>query len=132
LSEQQLVHFFEGDSRLTPWGRQVMGMFCADELRFLSDAKSTLSIFAYADPEGSDESNQTLSDHRAMNTMHGLVDIVSPQRVRTTIGVVEGMGELPARVRGHVQNGAEDPRWRRVDVILDNHVLLELHVPKRP
>lgn len=130
LAGRQLVHFFEGDARLTPWGRQVLGMFCADELRALRSSTSALSVFGYTDPEGSEQSNQSLSDHRAMNTMQMLTDIAGTVRARRVR--VDGMGELPAKIEGHVRNDSEDPRWRRVNVILDDHIVLELHVPVRP
>jgi outer membrane protein OmpA-like peptidoglycan-associated protein len=105
-------------------------MFCADELRALRSSTSSLSVFAYTDPEGSDQSNQSLSDHRAMNTLQALTDIAGTVRARQVR--VDGLGELPAKIEGHVRNGAEDPRWRRVNVILDDYIVLELHVPRRP
>jgi outer membrane protein OmpA-like peptidoglycan-associated protein len=128
LSGNQLVHFFEGDSRLTPWGRQVLGMFCADELRVLRSLESSVSVIGYTDPKGSDESNQNLSEHRAKNTMQALEEITGTLHAKQER--VEGLGELPSKLEGHIRNGAEDPKWRRVNVILNDHILLELHVPK--
>jgi outer membrane protein OmpA-like peptidoglycan-associated protein len=130
LSERQKVHFFEGDSRLTPWGRQVLGMFCAEELRALRSPGCVLSIYGYTDPEGSAQSNAALSEHRAANTLQCLWDIAGT--IGAKLEKLEGMGELPAKLEGRVRDGAEDPQWRRVNVILDTHVLLELHVPRRP
>lgn len=128
LSERQKVHFFEGDSRLTPWGRQVLGMFCAEELRTLRCGAGLLSIYGYTDREGGEESNRALSKHRAANTLRCLRDVLGILSVK--IEDVDGLGELPAKLEGRVRDGAEDPQWRRVNVILDTHVILQLHVPR--
>jgi outer membrane protein OmpA-like peptidoglycan-associated protein len=128
LSERQKVHFFEGDSLLTPWGRQVLGMFCADELRCLLDERCSLAVAGYTDPKGSEQSNKDLSEWRAQNVVQALMEIVGDGRLQAKLGVPEGHGEGPAR--RELPDRADDPNWRKVNVTLDSSVLLQLHAPR--
>lgn len=127
LSERQKVHFFEGDSRLTPWGRHVLGMFCADELRSLMDERSELAVDGYTDPKGSEQSNKDLSEWRAQNVVQAVMEIVGDGRLKATLAAPEGHGEGAARQQ--LPDSADDPGWRKVNVTLDRTVLLRLHAP---
>jgi outer membrane protein OmpA-like peptidoglycan-associated protein len=129
LSERQKVHFFEGDSRLTPWGKQVLGMFCADELRCLLDEHCSLAVDGFTDPKGSEESNKDLSKWRAQNALQAVMEIVGDGRLKARLGVPEGHGEGPAR--RELPDRTDDPHWRKVSVTLDSNVLLRLHAPRR-
>jgi V8-like Glu-specific endopeptidase len=128
------AHFCLGSALLTDDARQALRVMCANELRGFENPQSQLSILGYADTVGyanasaaeANECNGRLSLLRADNTLQAIRDILG-KRFKITNIKKTGEGQKEAEKAG-LAPGAADPRYRRVDVILNNTLVISLRV----
>ena len=128
------AHFCLGSALLTEDARQALRVMCANELRGLENPQSQLAILGYADtvgyanagPAEANERNGRLSLLRAENTLQAIRDILG-NRFKVTNVTKTGEGQKEAEKAGLVP-GTADPRYRRVDVILNSTLVISLRV----
>ena len=128
------AHFCLGSALLTEDARQALRVICANELRGFENPQSQLSILGYADTVGyanagvaeANERNGRLSLLRAENSLQAIRDILGKQFKITNV-TKTGEGQREAEKAG-LAPGSADPRHRRVDVILNNTLVISLRV----
>jgi V8-like Glu-specific endopeptidase len=128
------AHFCLGSALLTEDARQALRVMCANELRGFENPQSQLSILGYADTVGyanagvaeANERNGRLSLLRAENTLQAIRDILG-KRFKITNVTKSGEGQKEAEKAG-LAPGSADPRYRRVDVILNSTLVISLRV----
>jgi outer membrane protein OmpA-like peptidoglycan-associated protein len=118
------VHFCFGSALLTPDARQALRILCANELPAFMAPTSRLRIVGHTDPVNTDEFNLKLSKLRAENTLQAIKDILGTS-FRITDVTATGEGEVLAR-KDKLPQDKPDPRYRRVDVILNSRLVLRL------
>jgi hypothetical protein len=130
------VHFCLGSALLTQDARQALRIVCANELAGFGNPDSRLSVLGFADTVGykdataeqAHERNRTLSLLRAQNTVQAIRDIlgdrfrIAEQNIKKT-----GEGQQEAEKAG-LALGKPDPRFRRVDVVLNTALVISLRV----
>jgi hypothetical protein len=130
------AHFCLGSALLTEDARHALRVTCANELRGFMNPQSQLSILGYADTVGyanasaeeANERNGRLSLLRAENTLQAIRDILGNRfKIPDTNVRKTGEGQREAEKAGF-EPGTADPRYRRVDVILNNALVISLRV----
>lgn len=121
------VHFALGSALLTDEGRQLLRIFCANELRGLASKSSRLTISSHADRVDGEDRNVELSTLRAQNTLQALRDILG-----TSFGIPNerisllGLGEQGAIAAGDKDN-TKNPARRKSELVMDARLLVSLH-----
>lgn len=121
------VHFCLDSASLSAEARQAVRVMCANELAAFVSPNTHLTINAHTDRSASPDYNRTLSALRAENTRQVIQDVLGPK-----FGIAEGnvtlrgMGESEATAAGR-PDGERNPKYRRVDVILDARLVLTLN-----
>ena len=130
------VHFCLGSALLTQDARQALRIVCANELAGFGNADSRLAVLGFADTVGykdataeqAHERNRTLSLLRAQNTVQAIRDILGDRfRIAEQNIKVTGEGQQEAD-RAGLALGKPDPRFRRVDVLLNSVLVISLRV----
>jgi outer membrane protein OmpA-like peptidoglycan-associated protein len=120
------VHFCLDSAVLTEDARQALRIVCALELPAFASEMSHLSVIGHTDRSAGDIYNLGLSDNRAHNTVRAIRDILGSKfGIPETKVWVQGAGEELAR-REKLPDKQVDPRYRRVDVILNARLILSL------
>jgi outer membrane protein OmpA-like peptidoglycan-associated protein len=124
LSED--VHFCLDGALLTEDARQALRIMCANELAALMSPASHLAIIGHTDRSDTDQRNLTLSAMRAENTYQAIQDILGSRLAIPERQIVRsGKGETEA-IRDQRPDGERNPKYRRVDVILNGRLVLTL------
>jgi len=130
------VHFCLGSALLTQDARQALRIVCANELAGFGNPDSRLSVVGFADTVGYKdatadqvhERNRTLSLLRAQNTVQAIRDILGDRfRIAEPNIKMTGEGQQEAETAGPA-HGKPDPRFRRVDVVLNSALVISLRV----
>jgi hypothetical protein len=133
---QNDVHFCLGSALLTQDARQALRIVCANELAGFGNPDSRLSVLGFADTVGYKdataeqvhERNRRLSLLRAQNTVQAIRDILGDRfRIPEQNIKVTGEGQQEAEKAG-LALGQPDPRFRRVDVVLNSMLVISLRV----
>jgi outer membrane protein OmpA-like peptidoglycan-associated protein len=120
------VHFCLDGATLTEDARQALRIMCANELAGLMSRASRLTINGHTDRSDTDQRNLELSTMRAENTFQAIKDILADNlRIPRSHTVVSGKGETDA-IHDKRPDGERNPKYRRVDVILDGRLVLAL------
>jgi outer membrane protein OmpA-like peptidoglycan-associated protein len=124
---EKAVHFDFGSSLLTEEGRQAVRVACAKELAQLITPGGTLAVTGHADSVDTDERNEVLSEYRAKNTVQAIKDVLGPLLAFKDDEIETAWhGEKVARGTGKLPDKVKAPEWRRVDVVLNNRLVLVL------
>jgi flagellar motor protein MotB len=139
IAFERQIHFRLGDALLTDEGRQALRLLAASELYCFMSSESTLAIIGHADRVDCRARNIELSKLRAQNVLRALKDILGddfniPEDKEHLH--VAGLGETSAefadwfaRMTGlgiYQPDGEPDPRFRRVDIVLNGRLVLRL------
>lgn len=120
------IHFRLGDALLTEDARQLLRIVCARELKSFSDCGSILAIVGHADRVDTEERNIELSKLRAFNTLQAIKDILGNDlRIMPEKTSLSAMGEERAKEGGDV-DGFPNPKWRKVEIIINHRLVLNL------
>jgi outer membrane protein OmpA-like peptidoglycan-associated protein len=119
------THFCLDSAILTAAARQALRIVCAKYLTLFTSDESKLVIKGYADTLGTNPHNDKLSNFRAFNTLSAIKDILGVKFPNNMEAVAVGLGEIPAHLAGNLDQ-TPDPKWRRVDVFLNGHVVISL------
>lgn len=134
-------HFKLGSAILTPQAWRAVRVFCARERAVLSSAASILAIVGHADTLDTEARNKALSELRVKNTLQAIRDILGPALAIPDAQIdAVGLGEAMAREAAGIQDdqtAKPAPEWRKVDVVLNNRLVLTLRAegllpPKAP
>jgi outer membrane protein OmpA-like peptidoglycan-associated protein len=134
IKRQDDVHFCLDSALLTEDARQALRIMCANELSALMSPTSELRIIGHTDrsvPPRMDEEkakqyNRTLSELRAKNTKQAIKDILDDKRAISDGQIVtKGEGDTLA-VKDNRPPKEVNPKYRRVDVILNSRLVLTL------
>lgn len=121
------IHFACGDAFLTDEARQILRIFCAEELFSFNSALSRLTIVGHADRTDTEERNLELSELRAKNTELAIRDILG-NNLKILNGRIKSIGlgeEEHAKVKPNSPE-AVDPSFRKVDIILNSRLSVTL------
>ncbi len=117
------THFCFGSSWLTPAGRQLLRVVCADQLAALDSPTSQVVIVGHTDRPDTDARNQQLSVLRAQNVRKALEDILGKAlNVPPDAILALGFGEWLARFRLHPDR-VRNPADRRVDFLINGSLV---------
>jgi outer membrane protein OmpA-like peptidoglycan-associated protein len=128
VAGQQRIHFDFDGAFLTDAGRESLRQLCADYLPVFRSPQAQLVVVGHADSVGSTSYNLALSSNRAENTVQAISDILGTGLRLKQLAIP--MSELAARLGGKDEH--PDPRFRRVDVFLNGHLVLTLGGPPAP
>jgi outer membrane protein OmpA-like peptidoglycan-associated protein len=123
-------HFCFGDAFLTPAGRQLLRLVCADQLAALSSKTVDVTILGHADRPSrkGPELNAQLSLRRAENVKTALQDILGEQlKIPPKEILTQGFGDLEAWMADWLKSfpgktivkPMRDPSHRRVDLFIN-------------
>jgi outer membrane protein OmpA-like peptidoglycan-associated protein len=120
------AHFCLDSALLTEDARQALRIMCANELVALMSPASRLTILGHTDRSAAKDYNLTLSALRAENTYQAIQDILGDKlRIHQAQVLRSGRGESLAEKDGR-PDGERNPKYRRVDVILNARLVLTL------
>jgi len=120
------VHFCLDSALLTEDARQALRIMCANELPALMSPTSHLTIYAHTDRSVSKDYNLRLSDRRAKNTRQAVRDILGVKfGIPEKQIICEGKGEMEAE-KDKRPDKEVNPKYRRVDIILNARLVLTL------
>ena len=123
---QAEVHFEFGSAVLTPAGREILRIMCANELVALSSSGSSLVISSQADRVDTDQRNLDLSTMRAQNTLQAIKDILgSSLGIPDSRVTLRGLGEQGAKEAGDADH-TKNPARRKSDVVLNSRLVATL------
>jgi outer membrane protein OmpA-like peptidoglycan-associated protein len=124
LNTKKKIHFCTNDAQLTEDAKRFIEVMAALELPALEVPDATFKIAGYTDRQGTPESNTELALARASNVRTYLEDILAPLEKRSRFEA-----RIVARGPGEIEIGPDDadnPSFRRVQVVLDGKLLLSL------
>ncbi|HKO47434.1 MAG TPA: OmpA family protein [Polyangiaceae bacterium] len=123
---QAQVHFEFGSAVLTPNGREILRIMCANELVALSSSGSSLVISSQADRVDTDQRNLDLSTMRAQNTLQAIKDVMgSALGIPDSRITLRGLGEQGAKEAGDADH-TKNPARRKSDVVLNSRLVATL------
>jgi len=125
---RQRIHFCFDSAILTSAARQSLRQMCADYLLLFLNQQTQLVVVGHADSVATAGYNLRLSRNRAENTVQAIRDILGRKFQVKHLAIPAS--ELVARLSG--KNQQPDPRFRRVDVFLNGHLVLTLGGPTTP
>jgi outer membrane protein OmpA-like peptidoglycan-associated protein len=126
VTGRQRIHFCFDSAVLTGAGRDSLRQPCADYLLLFLNPQTQLVVVGHADSVGAAAYNLLLPRNRAENTVQAIRDILGKNKFRVKHLAIP-VSELVARLGG--KNEQPDPRFRRVDVFLNCHLVLTLGGP---
>jgi outer membrane protein OmpA-like peptidoglycan-associated protein len=127
-------HFYFDSAVLTPAGRQLLRVVCADYLAALTDPDAKIMLVGHTDqpnPPRKPQYNPSLSELRAKNVKLAIKDLfvppggilgVDPDKDIRTLGLGElqaTLAEMLGLGRGKLGEHEKNPAYRRVDLIVD-------------
>jgi outer membrane protein OmpA-like peptidoglycan-associated protein/subtilisin family serine protease len=117
------THFCFGSSMLTPAGRQLLRVVCADQLAAFDSPTSQIWIIGHTDRPDTDARNQELSEQRTQNVKKALNDILGGAlKVPPEAFHCLGFGEWLARFKLHREE-VRNPEDRRVDLVINGSLV---------
>jgi outer membrane protein OmpA-like peptidoglycan-associated protein len=119
---RQRIHFCFDSAILTSAARLSLRQMCADYLPLFLNPQTQLVVVGHADSVGTVGYNLVLSRNRAMNAMQAIRDILGKKFQANSLPIP--LSEFMARFGG--KNEKPDPRFRRVDIFLNGHLVLTL------
>jgi outer membrane protein OmpA-like peptidoglycan-associated protein len=128
VTGRQRLHFCFDSAILTSAARQSLRQMCTDYLPVFLNPQTQLVVVGHADSVGTAGYNLPLSRNRAENTVQAIRDILGNKFQVKHLAIPAS--ELVARLGG--KNQQPDPRFRRVDVFLNGHLVLTLGGPTAP
>jgi subtilisin family serine protease/outer membrane protein OmpA-like peptidoglycan-associated protein len=119
------AHFPLDSATLSAEARQAIRVMCANELAAFGSSSSHLTITGHTDPIGGPKYNRELSDLRAKNALQAVKDVLGSRFEIPEANICAcGKGEELATKE---EPGKEvNPRYRRVDIILNGRLVLTL------
>jgi monoamine oxidase len=121
------VHFCLDSALLTEDARQALRIVCANELAGFMSPTSHLTITGHTDRSADESYNLALSALRAENTLQAIRDILATRFAIPDAHVkLSGKGETEA-IRDKRPDKERNPKYRRVDVILNARLVLTLN-----
>jgi outer membrane protein OmpA-like peptidoglycan-associated protein len=122
------VHFCLDSAILSAEGRQAIRVMCANELPAFGSSGSHLTITGHTDRIAGPEYNRGLSELRAKNTLQAIKDALGSRfEIPEANIIASGKGEELATKEGRPDKEV-NPRYRRVDIILNGRLVLTLSV----
>lgn len=128
VTGRQRAHFCYDSAILTSAGRDSLRQLCAEYLPLFLSPETQLVVVGHTDSKGTVGYNLSLSRNRADNTLQAIRDILGNKFQAKYLAIP--MSELAARMGG--KNKQLDPRFRRVDIFLNGHLVLTLRGPTAP
>lgn len=119
------AHFPLDSATLTAEARQAIRVMCANELAAFGSSGSHLTITGHTDRIGGPTYNRKLSELRAKNALQAVKDVLGSRcEIPEANIIASGKGdELATKEEPDTE---VDPRYRRVDIILNGRLVLTL------